>query len=37
LFAETLAAEDPRTQTLIAKVLDDFRRLSDARALPPDG
>jgi len=29
LFAATLAAEDPRRQTLIAAVLADFKRLSD--------
>jgi hypothetical protein len=28
LFASTPAAQDPRRQTLIASVLDDFRRLS---------
>jgi hypothetical protein len=28
LFAATLAAEDPRRQTLITAVLDDFARLS---------
>jgi hypothetical protein len=28
LFATTLAAQDPRRQTLIAAVLADFRRLS---------
>ncbi|MFI5011092.1 MAG: hypothetical protein ACHQAY_01970 [Hyphomicrobiales bacterium] len=28
LFAGTLAAQDPRRQTLIANVLDDFTRLS---------
>ena len=28
LFAKTLAAEDPRRQTLIAAVLADFERLS---------
>ena len=28
LFAATLAAQDPRRQTLIAAVLDDFKRLS---------
>ena len=27
-FATTIAAEDPRTQKLIAAVLEDFRRLS---------
>jgi hypothetical protein len=27
LFAETAAAEDPRRQTLIASVLEDFERL----------
>lgn len=27
LFVTTPAAQDPRRQTLIAKVLDDFRRL----------
>jgi prolyl-tRNA editing enzyme YbaK/EbsC (Cys-tRNA(Pro) deacylase) len=27
-FATTLAADDPRTQKLIAAVLEDFRRLS---------
>ena len=37
LFAGTLAAEDPRTQTLIANVLDDFRRLSEAPADAPEG
>jgi hypothetical protein len=29
LFAATLAAQDPRRQTLIAAVLADFTRLSD--------
>jgi hypothetical protein len=29
LFAATLAAQDPRRQTLIAAVLADFARLSD--------
>jgi hypothetical protein len=29
LFAATLAAQDPRRQTLIAAVLDDFRRLAN--------
>jgi len=29
LFAATLAAEDPRTQKLIAAVLADFQRLAD--------
>jgi hypothetical protein len=29
LFAATLAAQDPRRQTLIAAVLVDFARLSD--------
>jgi hypothetical protein len=28
LFANTLAAEDPRRQNLIAAVLDDFQRLA---------
>lgn len=28
LFASTPAAQDPRRQTLIANVLDDFKRLS---------
>jgi hypothetical protein len=28
LFANTLAAEDPRRQKLIASVLDDFERLA---------
>ena len=28
LFANTLAAEDPRRQNLIAAVLDDFERLA---------
>ena len=28
LFASTAAAQDPRRQTLIANVLDDFARLS---------
>ncbi|SDR30464.1 hypothetical protein SAMN05444161_2702 [Rhizobiales bacterium GAS191] len=28
LFASTLAAQEPRRQTLIANVLDDFARLS---------
>jgi hypothetical protein len=28
LFASTPAAQDPRRQTLIANVLDDFQRLS---------
>ena len=28
LYAATLAAQDPRRQTLIAAVLDDFMRLS---------
>lgn len=30
LFAATPIAQDPRRQTLIASVLDDFARLSDA-------
>lgn len=30
LFAATPAAQDPRRQILIANVLDDFRRLSQA-------
>jgi hypothetical protein len=30
LFASTPAAQDPRRQTLIASVLDDFARLSRA-------
>jgi hypothetical protein len=29
LFSETLAAQDPRRQKLIAAVLDDFKRLCD--------
>jgi hypothetical protein len=29
LFAATPAAQDPRRQTLIASVLDDFARLAD--------
>jgi hypothetical protein len=29
LFAATLAAQDPRRQTLIAAVLDDFKRLAN--------
>jgi hypothetical protein len=29
LFAETQAAQDPRRQTLIANVLDDFKRLAE--------
>jgi hypothetical protein len=29
LFGATLAAEDPRRQTLIAAVLADFKRLAD--------
>ncbi|MFI4996167.1 MAG: hypothetical protein ACHQAQ_10340 [Hyphomicrobiales bacterium] len=34
LFAATLAAQDPRRQTLIANVLEDFRRLSDEMSEP---
>jgi len=29
LFTATLSAHDPRTQKLIAAVIDDFKRLSD--------
>jgi hypothetical protein len=29
LFAATLGAQDPRRQTLIAAVLDDFKRLAN--------
>lgn len=35
LFASTPAAQDPRRQTLIANLLDDFERLS--RACAGDG
>jgi hypothetical protein len=35
LFASTPAAQDPRRQSLIANVLDDFQRL--ARIEPGDG
>jgi hypothetical protein len=33
LFAATPVAQDPRRQTLIASVLDDFARLSDADSM----
>jgi hypothetical protein len=32
LFASTPAAQDPRRQTLIANVLDDFQRLTQIEA-----
>jgi hypothetical protein len=35
LFASTPAAQDPRRQTLIAAVLDDFQRLSSPDAPHP--
>jgi len=36
LFAATPAAQDPRRQRLIESVLEDFKRLSDPTASPPD-
>jgi hypothetical protein len=35
LFADTPAAQDPRRQTLIASVLDDFARLGAGPDSPP--
>ena len=35
LFAATQAAEDPRRQTLIANVLDDFVRLAKTKRTAP--
>ena len=37
LFAETPQGQDPRRQTLIAAVLEDFARLSGADNNPPLG
>jgi hypothetical protein len=37
LFSSSLAGQDPRRQTLIAAVLDDFTRLSRTSGATPDG